>query len=128
MKRIVLIVSIGVALVAAAAAAAALLPITSGVLGGGAATVAQCDANGFSITYTTSAGKVTSVAVGGIKEPNCAGGSLSVTLVDTGGASVGTGGPVTVPSVADPASVSVSLSPQPAAATVAGYRVAIAGP
>jgi hypothetical protein len=71
---------------------------------------------------------VTQATIGGIKEPNCAGGSLSLSLTDSGGASIGSGGPVTVPNTADPGSVDVPLSTQPFAGDVAGFQVVIVGP
>jgi hypothetical protein len=123
---------ISVALVAlgtaAVAFAAGLGPVTQSSVGNGGASVVACDTDGFTISYTTSAGNVTQATIGGIKEPNCAGGSLSLTLTDSGGASIGSGSPVTVPSMADPGSVAVPLSVQPFAGNVAGFRVVIVGP
>jgi hypothetical protein len=110
-------------------AAAANLPLTSEGVAAGNAPVAPCDANGFSPTYTTVGGNVTTVAVGGIADPACEGGALEVTLVGAGG-KLGSGGPVTIPTDGDSIdnSVSVSLSPQPDGELVTGIRVLIAGP
>jgi hypothetical protein len=126
-KRLLPILGGGAALAAATAAAAAMLPLSPGTLGGGAAAVAPCDPDGFTIAYTTSRGNVTAVTVGGIKEPGCAGGTLAVALVSSSGAAVGTGTAV-VPSAADPASVGAPVSPSPSASAIAGYRVTISGP
>lgn len=127
MKRLLPILGGGAALAAATAAAAAMLPLSAGTVGGGAAAVAPCDPDGFTIAYTTSGGNVTAVTVGGVKEPGCAGGRLAVALVSASGAAVGSGTAV-VPSGADPGSVGVSISPSPSASAVAGYRVTISGP
>lgn len=117
-----------VALGWAAVAFAAGFPLVVSTVGAGSATVAHCDPDGFTISYTTSAGNVTKATVGGIKEPTCAGGSLQLTLTDSSGASIAGGGPATVPAMADPGALTVSLSPQPYAGAVAGYRVVITGP
>jgi hypothetical protein len=123
---------ISVALVAlgtaAVAFAAGLGPVTQSSVGANSTVVVPCDTDGFTISYTTSAGNVTQATIGGIKEPDCAGGALSLTLTDSGGASIGSGGPVTVPSMADPGSVAVPLSVQPYAGNVAGFQVVIVGP
>ena len=73
---------------------------------------------------------MTSVAIGGIADPACEGGALSVTLTDASGNSVASGGPVTVPTDGDATdnSVSVSLSPQTAAENVASLHVSVVGP
>jgi hypothetical protein len=118
-----------VTLAGSAVAAAATLPLTSDGLAAGDAAVAACDANGFSPTYTTLGGNVTTVAIGGIADPGCEGGTLEVTLVGAGG-KLGDGGPLTVPTDGDSTdnSVSVSVSPQPDGELVTGIRVLIAGP
>lgn len=117
-----------VALGWSAAAFAAGFPLVVSTVGAGSAAVAHCDLDGFTISYTTSAGNVTKATVGGIKEPSCAGGSLQLVLTDSSGASIGSGGPATVPAMADPGTLTVSLSPQPYAGAVAGYQVVISGP
>jgi len=73
---------------------------------------------------------VTTVTVGAIADPGCEGGSLSVTLTDSAGASIATAGPQTVPADGDTTDNSMALttSPQPGAAQVAGYHVSITGP
>jgi len=117
-----------VALGWSAVAFAAGFPLAVSTIGAGSAAVAQCDPDGFTISYTTSAGNVTQATVGGIKEPTCAGGSLQLALTDSTGASIGGGGPATVPAMADPGTLTVALSPRPYAGAVAGYRVVIMGP
>ena len=92
-------------------------------MGNGSTPVAACDANGFTISYTTSGGNLTSVGVGGIA-PSCNGGSLRVTVVDSSRTSVASGGPVAVSGT----SATVSVSPNPPGATPAGVDVSIAGP
>jgi hypothetical protein len=92
-------------------------------VGNGSTPVAACDPNGFNVSYTTSGGNVTSVAIGGIAAA-CNGGSLRVTVVDSSRTSVASGGPVTVSGT----SASVSVSPNPPGATPAGTDVSIAGP
>ena len=117
-----------VALGWSAVAFAAGFPLVASTVGEGSAAVAHCDPDGFTISYTTSRGNVTQATVGGIKEPNCAGGSLQLVLTDSSGANIGGGGPAAVPTMADPGAMTLSLSVQPYAGSVAGYRVVISGP
>ena len=132
MKRIVLIVAALAALATAAVAyAAGIGPTTSSGVGANTAAVAPCDTDGFAISsYTTSSGNVTGATITGIKEPDCAGGQLSVTLTDGSGNGIGTATTVTVPNVADPGSVAVGFpaGQQPYAGNVTGFKVAIVGP
>lgn len=113
---------------ASVAFASTLGPLTQSSVGSTSGSVNACDPDGFTIAYTTSRGNVTQATIGGIKEPACAGGSLSLTLTDPGGSSIGNGGPVTVPSLSDPGSMAVPLTVQPYAGNVAGFRVVIVGP
>ena len=92
-------------------------------MGNGSTPVTACDTDGFTVSYTTSGGNVTSVAVGGIASA-CNGGSLRVTVVDGSRTSLASGGPVTVSG----SSETVSVSPNPPGATPAGVDVSIAGP
>ena len=92
-------------------------------MGNGSSSITACDTDGLTVTYTTSAGNVTSVAVSGIAVA-CNGGTLRVTVVDSSRTSVASGGPVTVSGT----SQTVSVSPNPAGATPAGVDVSIAGP
>jgi hypothetical protein len=118
---------IGVPLLFAhAATLGGLLPES---LGAGGVVVTACDDDGFTADYTTSAGNVTAVTVGGIADPGCEGGVLRVTLTN-GSTSIAGGGPVTIPTDPDTAdnSVTVALSPAPSAAQVTGIHVAVVGP
>jgi hypothetical protein len=124
--RILIVVAVlGAATVAFAAT---LGPLTQSSVGSTTGNVNACDTDGFSIAYTTSRGNVAQATIGGIKEPACAGGSLSLTLTDASGASIGSGNAVTVPAMSDPGSVAVPLTVQPYAGNVAGFRVVIVGP
>ena len=91
--------------------------------------VAACDGDGLTVRYTVSATNVTAVTIGAIADPGCEGGKLSVTLAN-GTTSVGSGGPQTVPTDGDTVgnSMTVAISPQPAAAQVNAIHVAISGP
>lgn len=111
------------------ALAASLGLLVGGSLGTGAAPVTACDTS-FTVGYTTLGGNVTTVTVGDIADPACEAGDLSVTLVDSAGAAVASGGPTPVPTDGDTAagSVAVSVSPQPTAESVAGVRIVVAGP
>ena len=123
---------------AAAIAAAVVVPafaaslggLSAGQLGAGDAVVSACDSDGFSVSYTTSSGNVTAVNVSGIADPGCEGGDLSVTLADASGAAVGSGGPQTVAADGDTTdnSMTVTLSPTPAASVVTAVHVVVAGP
>ncbi len=108
--------------------AAPVPALSSRNVAGASAAVVPCDTV-FSVTYTTSGGKVTTVTVGGIADPACEGGQLKLTLLG-GGATLGSGGPVTVPTDAGTVdnSVAVSVSPQPNAWLVDEVAVVVAGP
>lgn len=112
------------------AAAASLGGLTSARLGAGDATVAACDSNGMTISYAVSSNVVTAATVGGIADPGCEGGALTVILKNSTGASVASSAATTVPTDADTAddSVTVSVSPQPDASIVAGVSIQIVGP
>lgn len=99
-------------------------------LGAGSAVVSACDTNGFTVGYTTSSGNVTAVNVSGIADPGCEGGQLSLTLASTSGTSVGAGGPQTVPTDGGTAdnSMTVSVTPTPAASVVTAIHVVVTGP
>ncbi len=105
------------------AAAATLGGVTARGLGAGKTTVTSCDGDGVTIAYTTSSGSVTGVTISDIAA-GCSGGSLKVVLANSAGTNIGAGGPATVGG----ATVSLSLSPQPAASNVAAAHVSIAGP
>lgn len=109
--------------------AATLGGITSKQLGAGNAVVAACDTNGFTVSYTTSAGSVSAVNLGGIADPGCEGGQLSLTLADASGGVVVSGGPQTVPTDAGTVdnAMSVAVTSTPAAAVTA-IHVVVTGP
>lgn len=103
--------------------------LAPGKLGARGVTVAACDTNGFTMSYATSGANVTSATVGGIADPGCEGGQLSLTLAN-GTTSIASGGPATVATDAGTTdnAVTVTLSPQPAAAQVNRVHVSITGP
>lgn len=110
--------------------AASLGGLAATGLGAGKAVVAACDTDGFDVSYTTSSGTVTAVTVSGIADPGCEGGQLALTLANTAGTSVGAGGPQAVPIDGDTTdnAMTVTLSPQPAAAVVTAIHVVVTGP
>jgi hypothetical protein len=117
MLRLVVFALLGTA--AAVPAAATTLGGDGGrMLASGQANVVECDA-AQTVQYATESGQVTAVTIGGIADPGCSGGLLSVTLT-AGSVSVASGGPVTVPSDADADddTVTVSVTPGAAAAQV----------
>jgi hypothetical protein len=123
-KRLLILCSaVAVGVPCSLAAASALQGVSSARVGSGSTPVPACDTDGFTVSYTTSGGNVTSVTIGGIAAA-CNGGSLRVTVVDGSRTSVASGGPVTVSG----SSAAVSVSPNPAGATPAGVDVSIAGP
>ena len=105
------------------AAAASLGGLITHELGAGSASVTSCDGDGVTASYTVASGNVTQVTISGIAAA-CSGGQLRLTLANSSGTSIGTGGPVTVSAT----SHAVSVSPTPAAASVAGLHVVIVGP
>jgi hypothetical protein len=130
-RRFVLVTIVAVAVLAASlASAAALGGVNGDRVGAGDAAIAACDANGFTVTYTTVGGNVTAATVADIADPGCEGGDLSVTVTNSAGDSIASGGPSSIPTDGDtsPNSLTVSVSPQPAAEQVAGVHVAVVGP
>lgn len=123
-------VAVAIATAAVVPAFAASLGLSAARLGAGAAAVSACDADGFTVGYTTSGGNVTGVAVSGIADPGCEGGALSVTLADTSGAAIGSGGPQTVAADGDTAdnSITVALTPTPLASAVTAVHITVSGP
>jgi hypothetical protein len=113
MPRLALIVLVCASIPAAPAAATLLGGGGSGALLSGTAIVAECD-EALTVTYETQGGLVTSVVVGGIADPECSGGRVSVTLT---AASVGvaSGGPATVPTDGDSNDDSVTVAVAPGA-------------
>jgi hypothetical protein len=127
---IVLTVAVTAVASSAFASAASVGGISTGSLSAGSAGIPACDTTGVSVAYTTSAGNVTAVTVGGLADPGCEGGALSLTLTNSAGDSIASGGPSTIPTDGGTAdnSLTVSVSPTPAAENVAGYHVSITGP
>jgi len=122
-RLLILCSAVAVILPCSLAAAAALQGVSSEALGNGSTPVTACDTDGFTLTYTTTGGNVTSVAIGGIAVA-CNGASLRVTVVDGSRTSLASGGPVTVSGTSE----TVSVSPNPPGAAPAGVDVSIAGP
>jgi hypothetical protein len=110
------------AALALATASAAALDAAGGDVGAATASVATCDPDGFSVSFTTLSGNVTSISIGSIAGA-CAGGQLSVTLTSSG-VSVGSGGPVLVAGSA----VDVAIPAAPDADTIDGYHATVVGP
>ncbi len=110
--------------------AATLGGLGSKKLGSDDAVVSACDTNGFTVGYTTVAGLVTHVNLGGIADPGCEGGLLSLVLANSSGTSVGSASLQTVPTDGDTAdnSMAVPVSPTPAAGVVSSIHVVITGP
>jgi hypothetical protein len=122
-RLLVLLVAVVMGVPCSLAAASAIQGVNAGKAGNGTATVSACDTDGFTISYTTVGGNVTSVAVGGIAA-QCNGGTLKLTVVDGSRTSVASGGPATVSG----SSATVSVSPNPAGSVPAGVDVSISGP
>jgi len=98
----------------AAATAAVALILSTGVaaattLGGvggagpsgGNAAIGDCDLDGLTTSYVTSGGDITGVTVGGIADPGCEGGLLSLTVTDSTGAAVAAAPPQPIAADAD---------------------------
>jgi hypothetical protein len=130
MRLIVIAVIVAAVVPLSFAAASGLGGLTTSRVGSGQAVIAQCDANGFTPSYTTSGGNITSVTVSGIADPGCEGASLRLSVVDGSGASLTSGGPQTVPTDADTLdnTMTVSVSPQPGAVSAAGVHISVVGP
>ena len=131
MRRLVLVTILAVTVVSATlASAAALGGVTTDRVGAGDAAIAACDANGFTVSYMTVGGNVTAATVADIADPGCEGSDLSVTVTNSAGDSIASGGPSSIATDGDtsPNSLAVSVSPQPAAEQVAGVHVAVVGP
>lgn len=130
MKSAILWCAAAVAAASASVALAAAFGISTTDVAAGDTPVVACDTNGFRVSFTTTRGNVSAVTVGGIADPSCEGGRLAVTVTNSTGDSIAMAGPTTVPTDGDATDNSMTLttSPQPGAAQVAGYHVNIAGP
>jgi hypothetical protein len=122
-KRLLILCSAVALALCSLASASAFQTVNSAPVGDGSSPVSACDPNGVTVSYTTSGGNVTSVAVNGIA-PACNGGSLHVTVVDGSRTRVASGGPVAVSG----SSATVPVSPNPPGATPAGVDVSVVGP
>jgi hypothetical protein len=111
------------------ASAASLGGLDPDRLTGGQGTVASCD-SAVSVSYATQGGNITSVTVGGIADPACEGGSLTVQALNSSNTSISGAGPATVTTDADTGdnTVTLGLSPQPNAEQVSATAVSITRP
>lgn len=123
------LLTLGLTALVAVVAQAAGLSTGSDSLGAGNASVSPCDTD-FTDSYTTVSGNVVSVTVGGIADPACEGGALSVTLTNSSGSALSGGGPVTIPTDPDTVAnaVTVPIGGAPDADLVAGIRILVSGP
>jgi hypothetical protein len=122
--------ALGIALAAAATlsacAAAATLALGSNRLAAGNASVSSCGVSSLSATRTVdNSGSVTQVSVPSVPSA-CAGATLSVTLVGSGGASLGSAS-ATVPAGGGTMSFS-SFGATVAAPSLLSYSFAVVGP
>lgn len=131
MRRLVMLALASAVLASCVVAAASTLGgLSAAGLGAGGAPVNACDSNGVTTTYTTTAGKVTSVTVGGLADPGCEGGALVLTLTGSGNTALGAGGPATIglDSGTTDNTVAVTIGAEPDAAEVTGVHILIEGP
>lgn len=96
-KRLWATMLIAAAISAVAGMAASLDVSSIGTLGAGSTPVDTCDQT-IDISYEVEDAFVTHVVVAGIADPSCAGGTLSLTLVDADGTGLASVGPVPVTS------------------------------
>jgi hypothetical protein len=130
-RRVIVLILTAATLASVCVASAAVLgEISGGQVGAGNAPIAACDSTGFTLAYTTVGGNVTAATVSGIADPGCEGGDVSLTLRNSGGAGIASGGPHTITPDGDAAenSVLLSVSPNPAAEQVSGYHISLVGP
>lgn len=130
-KRLILALVIGgVVFATVVGMAASLGTVTAKDLGAGNSTVASCDTDGVSVSYSTSydgaSGRyeVASVTVDGIAD-TCDGQTLTVVLADSAGAQLAEGS-VTVPVDGAATTASVTLANPPAASAVENVHIVIA--
>jgi hypothetical protein len=130
MKSAPLSASVALLLSAGVAAAATLGGVGGPALSAGNGPIAACDPDTLTTLYTTTAGNVTAVTVGGLADPGCEGASLSLSVVDSTGASIASAGPATIP--ADAGTIDntllLSVSPNPLAEVPTAVEIVIAGP
>ena len=105
-----------IAAVLSGIASAASLPLTTGKLGAGMATLSTCDSNGFSFAAVIdTSGRITSVTVSGIAGA-CAGAVVRVTLAN--GATSAASGTTVLPTSGFTGIASVAMSPTPLSTAV----------
>lgn len=111
-------------------ASAAALPVGIPTIAASSSAVGNCDGDGvpvysYSIVYDTSDERyeVSAVKVKNI-DADCADAEISVTLADSGGTAISSGGPVTISGT----TASIPLDPRPASASVAESHIVIVGP
>ena len=128
-KRVFIAILAGLLVFASVfALAASLGGITSGKVGADNTTVASCDTDGVTTSYTTGWDatnkrySVNSVTVGGVNDA-CDGQTLNVALTDSGGTQLGSG-TLAIPSSAATSFV-VAMSPTPSAKLTEGVHVLI---
>lgn len=111
-------------------AAAALTSVAGGSIGTGSAAVTTCDSDGFGASYATSGGAITAVTVTGIADPACEGGVVRVAIVDGAGASIGSGGPVTIAADGDAVdnATTLAVAGSPAALSAQRVKIVVEGP
>lgn len=92
-KRISIGLIVGTAVFAAVFGMAAALDVSTDTLGAGTDDVVSCDTDGINVAYTpvwgTGQYEVETITVSGINATACAGHDLSVTVLDSSGAVVG---------------------------------------
>jgi hypothetical protein len=103
--------------------AATLVPNPKKIVGGFAAVSSCGTLSGMSMSWTSTAGVVTSVVLGSIPSA-CNGGTLSVTFAGSGNTSLGTAGPVTVAGT----SQTLTTSGSPSSTSVTGAYISVVGP
>jgi hypothetical protein len=116
------LVVVAVAIVPASAEARSVTPTSKKLVAGSAAVTSCASLAGVVTNFTISSNTVTAVLLTNIPSA-CNGGAVRVTVTNAG-ASLGTGGPVTVVSGA----ATVSISPAAAIGSVTHVRLAIVGP
>lgn len=125
------LVALGVAAVVltAGTGSAATLGVDGGPLGAGDAAVSSCDTGGLSLAWATTAGKVSTVTVGGLADPACDGATVEVTVMG-GGTRIATATPATVPVDGDAldGEVALTVPALPSPDAVDGARILVRGP
>lgn len=114
---------------AAAYAAAASVSVSSDGLAAGDAPVSKCDEFGFStVSFMADPNNlITQVTIGDIA-PACIGGTMTVNLVSSGGASVGAGSALVVDTPSEIETVVVDISPTPPTTAVKHVKMLVIGP